>query len=173
MFATTVYARYAKMSLAAQQREKQKLRALQAQLFPQQGQKRERKNTINDYVGLKFRFGEVGPERNCIAMPCHAIRSPSAASKTRSKRIMLPRVVGISESRLRTWRHPALLHNPRARRRATAKVVTTIRGIISGCRRSTSAHKVTGICCTRPRRATPGPSKLCHRDYLTGANRAE
>jgi hypothetical protein len=40
-----------KMSLPAQQREKQKLRALQAQVFPQQRQRRERKNTINDYVG--------------------------------------------------------------------------------------------------------------------------
>jgi hypothetical protein len=104
---------------------------------------------------------------------------------------VLPRVVGISVRRLRTWRHtPALLRSPRARRRATTKVVTGISSVYSGARRCASArklagvrrgrarrcasaHKVAGVCRARARRATPGPSKLCHGDRLTGANRVE
>jgi hypothetical protein len=66
MFATTVYARYAQKNCICAAREKQKLQALQAQVFPQQGQKRkeEKKNTINDYVALKNRFGDLNVTYN-------------------------------------------------------------------------------------------------------------
>lgn len=94
---------------------------------------------------------------------------------------MLPRVVRISVRRLRTRRYPALLRSPRPGRHATTtKVVTAVSGMQSGCRRCTSgarrrapAHKVVGVCCGRARRATPGPSKLSHRDHFAGANRVE
>lgn len=68
---------------------------------------------------------------------------------------VLPRVVDISVRRLRTWRHtPALLRSPRARRRATTKVVTAISSVQSGARRCASARKIAGVRRGRARRCS-------------------
>jgi hypothetical protein len=89
---------------------------------------------------------------------------------------VLPRAVGITICCLRTWRHaPTLLPSPRTRGRATAIIGAAIGRMHSSPGRCASAPKVAGVCRSWARRATPGASKLCHRDHFTWAraNRAE